>query len=166
MPKQIKIAIAAGVGVLGLGLILFLNQPTESNLQNGTNIDGNILQSDVQTFDFGTISMKDGNVKTSFNIKNPTAGTLELSKLYTTCMCTKARLIVNGNSEGPFGMPGHGSIPTFRQKLEPNQDAQIEVEYDPNAHGPSGVGRVERSIIVEGKGGKLATFNIIANVTP
>ncbi len=63
-------------------------------------------------------------------------------------------------------MPGHGSIPTFEQKLEPNQEAEIEVEYDPNAHGPSGVGRIERSVIVDGRDGKLATYNIIANVTP
>jgi hypothetical protein len=63
-------------------------------------------------------------------------------------------------------MPGHGSIPTFDQRLEPNQEASIEVEYDPNAHGPSGVGRIERSVIIEGRDGKLVTLNIIANVTP
>lgn len=166
MSKQIKIIIAVAFGVLGLGLILFLNQPTEHEQMQGTGAEHNVLQTDTQSYDFGTISMKNGKVKTTFKVKNPTAEALTLSKLYTTCMCTEAKLMVNGTTEGPFGMPGHGSIPTFEQKLDPNQEAEIEVEYDPNAHGPSGVGRIERSIIVEGQGGKLATLNIIANVTP
>lgn len=166
MTKQIKIIIAVAVTVVGFGVLLFLNQPTEHEQMQGTSAEHNVLSSDQQSYDFGTISMKDGKVKTTFKVKNPTAEALTLSKLYTTCMCTEAKLVVNGSTEGPFGMPGHGSIPTFEQKLEPNQEADIEVEYDPNAHGPSGVGRIERSVIVEGQGGKLATFNIIANVTP
>lgn len=166
MTKQIKIIIAVAVTVVGFGVLLFLNQPTEHEQMQGTSAEHNVLSSDQQSYDFGTISMKDGKVKTTFKVKNPTAEALTLSKLYTTCMCTDAKLVVNGSTEGPFGMPGHGSIPTFEQKLEPNQEADIEVEYDPNAHGPSGVGRIERSVIVEGQGGKLATFNIIANVTP
>lgn len=166
MTKQIKIIIAVAVAVVGFGVVLFLNQPTEHEQMQGTSAEHNVLSSDQQSYDFGTISMKDGKVKTTFKVKNPTAEALTLSKLYTTCMCTEAKLVVNGLTEGPFGMPGHGSIPTFEQKLEPNGEADIEVEYDPNAHGPSGVGRIERSVIVEGQGGKLATFNIIANVTP
>lgn len=166
MPNQIKVIIAVAVGVIGLGVILFLNQPTEHEQMQGTSAEHNVLQSDTQSYDFGTISMKDGKVKTTFKVKNPTPEALNLSRLYTTCMCTQAKLIINGATEGPFGMPGHGSIPTFEEKLEPNQEAEIEVEYDPNAHGPSGVGRIERSVIVEGRDGKLATYNIIANVTP
>lgn len=166
MSRQIKIIIAVAVGILGLGIILFLNQPTEHEQMQGTEVEHNVLESDKQTYDFGTISMKDGIVKTSFKVKNPTTETLTLSKLYTTCMCTEAKLIVNGSSEGPFGMLGHGAIPTFNQKLEPNQEAEIEVAYDPNAHGPSGVGRIERSVIMESQNGKLITLNIIANVTP
>ncbi len=166
MTKQIKIIIAVAVAVVGFGVVLFLNQPTEHEQMQGTSAEHNVLSSDQQSYDFGTISMKDGKVKTTFKVKNPTAEALTLSKLYTTCMCTEAKLVVNGSTEGPFGMPGHGSIPTFEQKLEPNGEADIEVEYDPNAHGPSGVGRIERSVIVEGQDGKLATFNIIANVTP
>lgn len=166
MTKQIKIIIAVAIAVIGFGVVLLLNQPTEHEQMQGTSAEHNVLSSDQQSYDFGTISMKNGKVKTTFKVKNPTAGALTLSKLYTTCMCTEAKLVVNGSTEGPFGMPGHGSIPTFEQKLEPNGEADIEVEYDPNAHGPSGVGRIERSVIVEGQGGKLATFNIIANVTP
>lgn len=166
MPKQIKIMLVAGVGIIALALVLFLNQPTEPEQIQGTGDAQNVLQADKDSYDFGTISMKDGKVKTIFKVTNPTTETITLSKLYTTCMCTEAKLVVNGASEGPFGMQGHGSIPTFEQMLEPNQEADIEVEYDPNAHGPSGVGIIERSVILEGLDGKLATLNIKANVTP
>jgi hypothetical protein len=166
MPKQIKIIIGVVVGVIGLGLLLFLNQPTEHEQMKGTGSEHNVLQAEQDSYDFGTISMKNGKVRTTFKIKNPTAETLTLTKLYTTCMCTEAKLTINSNSEGPFGMPGHGAIPTFEQRLEPNQEGEIEVIYDPAAHGPSGVGRIERSVIVEGQGDKLATFNVKANVTP
>jgi hypothetical protein len=63
-------------------------------------------------------------------------------------------------------MQGHGFVPGFTLTLGPQQEGDIEVVYDPNAHGPSGVGTIERSIIVEGKGNTLATLNIKATVTP
>lgn len=166
MPKQIKIIIGVALGVIAFGLLLFIKQPTEHEQLQGTSTEHNIVETNSDFYDFGTISMKDGKVKTIFKIKNTTSETLTLSKLYTTCMCTEAKLVLNGVTEGPFGMPGHGSIPVFNQMLEPNQEADIEVEYDPNAHGPTGVGVIERSIILEGKGGKMATLNIKANVTP
>jgi hypothetical protein len=166
MSKQLKIIIGIALAVIGLGVVFFLNQPSEHEQIRGAGDERNILQADKESYDFGTISMKNGKVKTTFKIKNPTAETITLHKVYTTCMCTVAKLSVNGVTEGPFGMPGHGAIPTIQQKLEPNQEADIEVEYDPNAHGPSGVGRIERSIIIEGKDTKLATLNIIVNVTP
>lgn len=166
MPKQIKILIMAAASILGLGVLLFLSQPNGNSEVKGNGGGNNVLEVDRALHDFGTISMKNGKVKTTFKIKNSTAEPMELSKLYTTCMCTEARLFVNGKTEGPFGMPGHGGIASFQQKIDPQQEADIEVEYDPNAHGPSGVGTIERSVIVEGHGEQLATMNIKANVTP
>jgi hypothetical protein len=146
----------------------FFNQPkdTEHKTVDNTAAAENILESDKTDYDFGTISMKNGKVKTSFKIKNPTTEPMLLSKLYTTCMCTEASITVNGMKEGPFGMQGHGFVPGFTLTLGPQQEGDIEVVYDPNAHGPSGVGTIERSIIVEGKGNTLATLNIKATVTP
>lgn len=160
-----KIMGGVALGLIGLGLLLFFNQPPEHQPAKVTGTE-NVLDVTPEIYDYGTISMKDGKVKTAFTLKNPGTEALSLSKMYTTCMCTEATLLINGKSEGPFGMQGHGAIPTFSQTLQPNQEAQVEVMYDPNAHGPSGVGRIERSIIIEGQGGTLATFNIKANVAP
>jgi len=156
MTKQVKILLLAAVGVVAIGAILFFNQPSGNTQTKGTVAENNVLQADKEMYDFGTISM----------ITNPTTEILTLNKLYTTCMCTEARLSVNGASEGPFGMPGHGFIPSFEQRLEPNQTGEVEVIYDPSAHGPAGVGQIEREIILEGQGKQLAILHIKANVTP
>lgn len=169
MAKQMKIILFVAIGVIAFGAVLIFNQPSGSEQVDGQVEEThglNVLKVDKDLYDFGTISMKNGKVTTTFKIQNPTAETLTLSKLYTTCMCTEAKLLVNGISQGPFGMQGHGFVPTFEQKLEPNQEGEIEVIYDPNAHGPAGVGQIEREIMLEGQDKMLATVHIKANVTP
>lgn len=166
MTKQLKILASASVLIIGLGVLLFVAQPDEHDRMVGTGGEHNILQPDRELHDFGTISMKDGLVSSVFKIKNTQPEPLRLTKLYTSCMCTKAKLLISGKSEGPFGMIGHGIIPTFNQTIEPNTEAEIEVVFDPNAHGPSGVGLIQREIVLEGSGGKLVTLQIKANVTP
>ena len=109
-----------------------------------------------KAYDFGTISMAKGVVKKSFKIKNPTSDTITISKIYTSCMCTKATLYNGDRRAGPFGMPGHGAIPTITETLAPGVEATIEAVYDPAAHGPAGVGSIARDIYVETTdGGKL-----------
>lgn len=163
MPNQTKIILSVALATIGLGTLLFFQQPTgpaEKVAETG------LLQLDKQEHDFGTISMKDGKVKANFRITNPTSDNVEISKLYTTCMCTTAILTAGGQTFGPYGMPGHGAFPTFKQNLAPGEAAQVEVIYDPNAHGPAGVGYIERSAILESGGAEVAVITIKANVTP
>jgi hypothetical protein len=117
--------------------------------------------------DFGTISMKAGNVSTTYRIKNEGATPLALDKIYTSCMCTTATLITaNGRKQGPFGMPGHGPLKPATGQLAPGETALLEVVFDPAAHGPSGVGRIERVIRVETKGAAPLELGMIAMVRP
>ena len=91
---------------------------------------------------------------------------LELEKMYTSCMCTEAWLIMDGKELGPFGMPGHSGVPPIRKSMGRNQNAQIKVVFDPAAHGPSGLGPIARSVILESKDHAPLTLDIKANVTP
>ena len=166
MAKQTSIIFGIGALIIVLGGVLMYAEPDEHpNADTSTEIE-NVLTADRPLHDFGTISMKDGKVKTTFKIKNDKAEVIQMQKLYTSCMCTEASLKINGGNLGPFGMPGHGAFPTFKEVLEPNQEVQIEVEFDPNAHGPSGVGVIERMAILEGPKGQLVSVGIRANVTP
>ena len=167
MSKATKYVLFVGILIIALGALLLYARPDGQN-SAGVSIrqEQGTLSADRAVHDFGTISMKNGNVKTVFNIKNTQAAAVSLNKMYTSCMCTEATLKIGGTSEGPFGMPGHGMIRTFDHILQPNEEAEIEVEFNPNAHGPAGVGRIERTVIVEGSGRELLTVAIKANVVP
>ena len=118
-------------------------------------------------YDFGTISMKAGNVSTTYRITNEGAEPLALDKIYTSCMCTTATLITaNGRKQGPFGMPGHGPLKPATGQLAPGEVALLEVVFDPAAHGPSGVGRIERVVTVETKGARPLELWMVAMVRP
>jgi len=116
-------------------------------------------------FDFGTVSMANGPVSRVFTIQNSTDEPMALTKLYTSCMCTIATLLLFEETFGPFGMPGHGFIPPVDQTLPPGGEASLEVVFDPAAHGPAGVGVVERTITLETSHGRQL-FTIKAKVTP
>lgn len=117
--------------------------------------------------DFGTISMKAGDVSTTYRIKNEGDAPLALDKIYTSCMCTTATLVTaSGRKQGPFGMPGHGPLKAVKGELAPGEVALLEVVFDPAAHGPSGIGRIERVVTVETKGARPLELWMVAMVRP
>ncbi|MEK7512412.1 MAG: DUF1573 domain-containing protein [Patescibacteria group bacterium] len=132
---------------------------------NKINLLTSQLQAVESSYDFGSISMANGKVTKIFSIMNNTAQSITVKKLYTSCMCTKATLIKEGESFGPFGMPAHGFIPEVNTNIESNQEAQVEVVFDPAAHGPAGVGPIGREVILETSDGKI-TLSFKANVMP
>ena len=117
-------------------------------------------------FDFGTISMAKGKVTKPFMIKNTTSEPITVSKLYTSCMCTKASLTQGNLKVGPFGMPSHGGIVPISVEIAPGAEAVVEAVFDPAAHGPSGVGLIARQVFVETVDGGKLTLDFKANVTP
>jgi hypothetical protein len=125
------------------------------------------LVSQRPNYDFGTISMGAGKVSTTYRIKNEGAAPLALDKIYTSCMCTEATLITaSGRKQGPFGMPGHAPLKPATGQLAPGETALLEVVFDPAAHGPSGVGRIERVVTVETKGAAPLELGMVAMVRP
>jgi hypothetical protein len=168
MNKQLSLLVVVGILVLGVGIALYLAQPDGSSVKDYYQKDGgeSVLAAEITSHDFGAISMKEGKVKTVFKVSNPTEEDVQLEKMYTSCMCTEAKIRISGRQYGPFSMPGHGSLPTFKASLAPGDEAEVEVEYDPAAHGPSGIGISERIILIDGPKGRLIFLTIRANVTP
>ncbi len=117
-------------------------------------------------FSFGNISMAAGNVSHRFTIENTGGSAITVTKLYTSCMCTTATLITLAGKKGPFGMPGHSPIPGITEVLAQEGRAQVEIVFDPKAHGPAGVGRIERVITVENSTGKPLQLGFVAMVSP
>jgi hypothetical protein len=81
-------------------------------------------------------------------------------------MCTTATLVTPSGRRGPFGMPGHTPIPSIRERLAPGEMAQVEVVFDPAAHGPAGVGRIDRTVTLQNDAGAPLELAFTAMVTP
>ncbi|KKW19990.1 MAG: hypothetical protein UY63_C0003G0003 [Parcubacteria group bacterium GW2011_GWA2_51_10] len=134
--------------VLGAGE----REQSETTQQDGSTGEASLVVEGDSNYDFGTISMAAGKVKREFKIKNTGEGPVTIEKMYTSCMCTEATLSAGGKRFGPFGMPGHAAVPTIRYTLSPNDEGIVEVVFDPAAHGPSGVGPIERAVRIENSG--------------
>jgi len=119
-------------------------------------------------YDFGTISMRDGNVEKVFTITNPTSQDITVNTVVTSCMCTAAFIVgENGSTKGPFGMPGHsGFVPPANEIIKAGESRVIRVVYDPNAHGPAGVGAIDRFVSLTDSARGTLQLEIKALVTP
>src|SRR3989344_868028 len=166
MNKTILIAM---VGIMIFGGVIWVASPDSQEYRASSlasNESSGTLQAEENNYDFGTISMADGNVGHQFKIKNTGVETVTIDKVYTSCMCTTAWLLINGKEFGPFGMPGHGTAPQISQAINPNEEMIIEAIFDPTAHGPAGVGRIQRSIIIENRSAESIELQLVAMVTP
>ena len=117
-------------------------------------------------YDFGSISMAAGDVKREFKLKNTGGSPVRIESVYTSCMCTTATLRIGDKKFGPYGMPGHGFAPRIGESLDPGEEATVEAVFDPSAHGPAGVGFIQRSIIIENDAGEPLELTFSATVTP
>ncbi|MBT4539362.1 DUF1573 domain-containing protein [Candidatus Woesearchaeota archaeon] len=88
------------------------------------------------TKNLGVVKQSEGKVSTFFTLKNLGGSDLVIENMDTSCMCTSVRIIYNGK-EGPiFGMSMHGTNPeNYKLTIAPGDSAQLEVLYDPLAHG-------------------------------
>ncbi|OGC83961.1 hypothetical protein A3D68_00110 [Candidatus Adlerbacteria bacterium RIFCSPHIGHO2_02_FULL_52_17] len=163
-----KIIICIGIGVLVLVGLVWIARPDVQNASSAisTNSNWTLIVEEDSSYDFGSISMAAGKVKHTFKIKNTSNEAVVISKMYTSCMCTTATLAIGSKQFGPFGMPGHGATPLINQTINPNEEASVEVVFDPAAHGPAGVGRIQRVVTLENNSGQQVELQFSAAVTP
>lgn len=158
------------MGILGslivLGGIVWLGSPRDAEPSGSAAQGAGELTVDETSFDFGTISMKAGTVEHSYTFRNASDAPVKIGRVYTSCMCTEATLTTPEGEMGPFGMPGHGFVPPANRVLQPGEEAEIKAVFDPAAHGPSGVGRVDRVVYVETNSGDVLEFEFTVNVRP
>ncbi len=162
--KNVGLYIAC-IGLL-ITFLLWLGKPGESVDSGQVNKNPTeVFQTNEREFDFGTISMAKGKVRHTFVLTNKTASDIILKKIYTSCMCTTAFYVSNRKRYGPFGMPGHGLTPSINEQIESGQSFNLEVEFDPAAHGSAGIGAVKRIVYLETVAGRQEIV-VRAIVTP
>jgi len=163
MNKIIIIVTLIVVGVIGL---MIWGRSAQNTVEADTGAISNLDFSE-KLYDFGTISMKNGLVTKDFTVTNNTDKDIVIPSLTTSCMCTKAYFVKpDGSTKGPFGMPSMGFVPPLNETIKVGESRVVRAVYDPNAHGPAGVGPIDRFLILtDAAGGKLQ-LEIKAMVTP
>jgi len=165
MNKKAIIGIFLGTFVL-IGGLIWLGQPTANqNSQANTAMALNSLKVEESLFDFGTISMGNGKVNHEFRVTNDSDQSVTLKKIYTSCMCTRAELDLNQKTYGPFDMEGMG-LNSANITVNPGDTIIVRAIFDPNAHGPAGVGPIDRFVTLKDGNGSQLEMEIKAVVTP
>jgi len=161
MNPKTKITIIGGGLLLAasLGLIILTKPAAMTAAPKGSATPSN-------SFDFGLVPLNGGKVKHTFDFLNASDRETIIKSVYTSCMCTTANLISSAGRWGPFGMPGHGFLPPVNVVIPPGEKAQVETIFDPAAHGPAGVGPIEREVYLETADGRMISYRITALVTP
>ncbi len=97
--------------------------------------------------DLGDMAYRGGIVSKSFDVKNTSDKEINLKKITTSCMCTKAKFIVDGRESKFYGMEMNGDLnPLIDYKLPAGATAKVVFDFDPAAHGPQGIGPIDRAI--------------------
>lgn len=165
MNKTNVIGIVIAVAILG-GIVWMARPDSGNNTASLPLSSAGTLKAEETNFDFGQISMAAGKVKHMFKIKNTGSGPVAIGKMYTSCMCTTAKLMMDNKQFGPYGMPGHGFAPKINETMGPEEEATVEVIFDPAAHGPAGVGFIQRVVYLENDAGGPLELRFSATVTP
>jgi len=171
--RKILLTLAAGTALV-IALAIFATQNSllgagsaRATVPAPAQFQGNAPLAAERAFhDFGRISMAAGNVSHRYSIRNTGAAALTVTKIYTSCMCTVATLVTQDGRKGPFGMPGHGPMGTPDARLAAGEAAQVDVVFDPAAHGPAGVGLIDRTVTIVSDAGLALELRFNAMVTP
>ncbi len=165
--KNIIIGAVLSIAILVGVVWVAQTSSKDKQLANISSVAATKLEAKEMAYDFGSISMANGKVSHLFSVKNPGTASVNVSRLYTSCMCTAASIIQGGKKIGPFGMAGHGFVPKADVELAAGEEVELEVVFDPNAHGPAGVGPISRAIYLEdASGSSLLEIGISGTVTP
>lgn len=99
----------------------------------------------------------------TFKIKNNGTENLRLGKVQTSCTCTTAQVIIDGQKSPLFSMHAGSS---WVGEVQPGKEAELEIIFDQTFHGPTGVGPIERFITVETNAADTPTleFSLKGNV--
>ncbi len=166
MKKYSNLLWSLAIAALGLAALIWFVPAKNSETPNDNASSNGFLSAEETSFDFGNISMANGKISHTFRIKNTGTEPLKITKIYTSCMCTEATLIIKNSQKGPFGMLSHGFIPSISEQLNPGEEADVNVVFDPAAHGPAGLGKMQREISLENNGKSRLDLSISAQVAP
>lgn len=169
MKENIKlIAVSLVLAVAVVGGFVWLSgknsRPQTSAIDSGD--AGGILTAKETFYDFGSVKINGGFVNHEYALENSSDKIVKIGEVSTSCMCTAAQIIIGDKTYGPFGMPGHSGARQANVIINPGEKLILKAVFDPAAHGPSGIGVIERQIFVNAGAEQPLILGFKANVTP
>jgi len=144
--KKLLLIVGVVTLILAGGMVALAGKTGPGSVAGAIVPDKNVKVELASTsHDFGVVKMNDGDIKTTFQIKNSGSNVLKLFGGTTTCACTSAYLELDGKRSGIFGMHTKSSA-VFEVPV--GQTAQLTVTVDPAFHGPSGIGPFEKDALI------------------
>lgn len=123
------ILVSGGIILLGIALFMFFQVPEKIEPGDG------VLATPVTVHDFGFVPVSRGTVSAEIPLANIGEEDLLISFLDSSCGCTTAQVINNGESGPLFGMSSHGKSPRDWQTIiKPGKKASLKILYDPMVH--------------------------------
>ncbi len=145
---MLVIAVLILLAVGGGAFYLYALRNIPPTVQDATLSGRSQIEVIPTSLDLGTIDYREGIVTTYFALENRGPGDLVIKEMETSCGCTGASLIINGEEGPKFGMRGHGAWPTgWSARVRSGERAELKVTYDPLAHGPY-VGSFDRMVLI------------------
>ncbi len=147
MSKKALIVIL-GVFIFIVGGIYLINR-SESTIPGSetAQVDPSLVTLTPESYDIGRVLMKDGIITREYEIKNSSKDPLRIKKIVTSCMCTRAQVIIGDKKTRAYGMEMQGDLnPSINFDIPGESVAKLVVKFDPAAHGPQGVGKINRSV--------------------
>lgn len=143
--KKVLIGFIIVTVLILIGGIFILSKISTTGQISGvsTNVK---FSANEKNFDWGQIAYNGPDATKTFTIKNSGTEILKLTNIKTSCACTKAQVVIDGKSSPYFSMHTTSS---WIGEISPGKEASLTVIFDPDFHGPSGVGTVERLISME-----------------
>ncbi len=159
--KIIKLSSISLIAILVIGGVVF----GATKFFKGRNFDVPKIEVVHLEYNARAVSMADGLVKHTYEIKNIGQDDLKIKRIWTSCMCTTARLRVRDKLSPEFGM--HDTSLLWSQKIAVGETGYLEVVFDPAFHGASGTGLITRAVHVSTNdpNNKNIEFLLLANVT-
>ena len=162
--KLIVISLVLMAAVIG-GLVWF--KGGEKPVANIGNVFAGELTATENFYDFGSAKIDGGLISHEYAVENKTDKSVKINGVSTSCMCTSAEVKIGDKTYGPFGMPGHGGSSAYANiAVNPGEKIIVKATFDPAAHGPAGIGMVERQIFIDTGAAKPLILNFKVIVTP
>lgn len=163
MNRETKLIIAATLGTTALivGAVILVSKASTDGVTTTTggdrfvsNIQAQGLSATPENIDIGKVSYGGGIVSKAYEIKNTTESPMKLRKIVTSCMCTKARVQFADKTTKFYAMEMNGDKnPIIDYDFPAGSGAKVEFNFDPAAHGPAGIGPIDRVITLYFDGG-------------